>query len=69
MYAGVLHDGAPCWTFVTAGFATKQHPELVLSLAMRKVEVVEHSPTAAVKLLGELAAASPSAPGWIRGGA
>ena len=39
VYAGALHDGTPCWTFVTAGLAAKHHPELVLSLAMRKGEV------------------------------
>jgi hypothetical protein len=54
--AGAFHDGTPCWTFVTASLAAKQHPELVLSLAIRKSEVAERYPAAAVELLGELAA-------------
>jgi hypothetical protein len=60
VYASALYDGTPCWTFVTAGLAAKQHPELVLSLAMRKGEVAGRYPSAAVELLGELAAALPA---------
>lgn len=57
VYAGALHDGTPCWTFVTAGLvAAEHHPELVLSLTLRAGETAERYPAAAVELLGELAA-------------
>jgi hypothetical protein len=59
VHAAAIHDGTPCWTFVTEGMGAKQHPELVLSLTMRKDEVAERYPAAAVELLGELAAAIP----------
>lgn len=54
VYATALSDGTPCWTFITHGMDAKHHPELVLSVTMRRGDVAERYPADAVELLGAL---------------